>query len=45
MKKFFTNNFKAFIIEKSGHWVQQENPKKTFEIIINFYKSNIKNNI
>ena len=45
MKNFFTNNFKAFIIEKAGHWVQQERPKKTFEIIINFYKSNMKNNI
>ena len=43
MKNFFTNNFKAFTIRNSGHWVQQERPKKTFDIINNFYKSIKKN--
>ena len=43
MKNFFTNNFKAFIINNAGHWVQQERPKRTFDIINNFYKSIMKN--
>ena len=43
MKSFFTNNFKPFLIDNSGHWVQQEQPKKVFELLNNFYKSQ-KNN-
>ena len=44
MKNFFTNNFKAFLVDNAGHWVQQENPKQTFRIMKNFYKLNkIKN--
>lgn len=35
---FFKNYFGRFIIQKAGHWVQQEQPNKTFEIIINFLK-------
>jgi len=38
MNKFFTNYFKTFIVDNAGHWVQQENPKKTFTIMNNFYK-------
>ena len=43
MKNFFTNSFQAFIIQNAGHWVQQERPKKTFNIINKFYKSIMKN--
>ena len=39
MKNFFTNKFKVFIVKGAGHWVQQERPKRTFDIINNFYKS------
>ena len=39
MKKFFTNNFKVYLIEKAGHW-QQENPEQTFKIMKNFYNLN-----
>ena len=38
---FFKNYFGRFIIQEAGHWVQQEQPNKTFEIIINFLKENI----
>ena len=31
MKNFFTNNFKAFLVEKAGHWVQQESLNKHLE--------------
>ena len=31
MKNFFTNNFKAFLVENAGHWVQQEKSKQTFK--------------
>ena len=44
MKKFFTYNFKTYIINKAGHWVQQEKPEETFIIINNFYKYNMKEN-
>ncbi len=44
MKKFFTYKFKTFIINKAGHWIQQEKPKETFIIINNFYKYNMKEN-
>ena len=44
MKNFFANYFKAFLVEKAGHWVQQENAEQTFSIMKNFYKLNkIKN--
>ena len=38
MKKLFKNFYGTTIIENAGHWVQQEQPKKTFEAINNFYK-------
>ena len=38
MRKFFKNYFGTIIINKAGHWVQQEQPKKTFESIYNFYR-------
>ena len=40
MKNFFTNNFKAFLVDNAGHWVQQENAEQTFKIMKNFYKLN-----
>ncbi len=39
MESFFLKNyFGRFIIDKAGHWVQQEQPDKTFKAIINFLK-------
>ena len=38
MKDFFNNYYGTVIIDKAGHWVQQEQPKKTFEAIYNFHK-------
>ena len=35
---FFKNYFGRFIIKKAGHWVQQEQPNKTFELIMKFLK-------
>ena len=35
---FLKNYFGRFIIKKAGHWVQQEQPNKTFELIIKFLK-------
>ena len=35
---FFKNYFGRFIIQQAGHWVQQEQPNKTFQAIINFLK-------
>ena len=35
---FLKNYFGRFIIDKAGHWVQQEQPNKTFKAIINFLK-------
>lgn len=37
-KGFLKNYFGRFIIQNAGHWVQQEQPDKTFELIIKFYK-------
>ena len=37
-KSFLKNYFGRFIIQNAGHWVQQEQPHKTFELIIKFYK-------
>jgi hypothetical protein len=34
---FFKNYFGTFIIKNAGHWLQQEQPNKTFDTIINFY--------
>ncbi len=33
---FLKNYFGRFIIKQAGHWVQQEQPYKTFELIIKF---------
>lgn len=38
-KKFFKNYYGTKIIEGAGHWVQQEQPEKTFKEIIKFYKN------
>ena len=38
MKKFFYNLYDIVIITKAGHWVQQEQPYKSFKAINNFYK-------
>ena len=38
MKNFFNKYYGTIIIDKAGHWIQQEQPKKTFEAIYNFYK-------
>ena len=38
-QKFFKNYHGTKIIKKAGHWVQQEQPKITFETIINFYNN------
>ena len=35
---FLKNYFGRFIIKQAGHWVQQEQPNKTFELIIKFFK-------
>ncbi len=35
---FLKNYFGRFIIKKAGHWVQQEQPNKTYDLIINFLK-------
>ena len=35
---FLKNYFGRVIINKAGHWVQQEQPNKTFNAIINFFK-------
>ncbi len=35
---FLKNYYGRFIINKAGHWVQQEQPDKTFEIILKFLK-------
>ena len=35
---FFKNYFGRIIIDKAGHWVQQERPNETFNAIINFFK-------
>ena len=37
-KSFLKNYFGRFIIKQAGHWVQQEQPNKTFELIIKFFK-------
>ncbi len=37
MRKFFKNFYGTFFISKAGHWVQQEQSKKTFDVIKNFY--------
>ena len=39
MRKFFKNFYGMFFISKAGHWVQQEQSKKTFDVIKNFYES------
>ena len=36
---FLKNYFGRVIINKAGHWVQQEQPDKTFNVIINFFKT------
>ena len=33
---FLSNYFGRFIVKQAGHWVQQEQPKKTFELIMKF---------
>ena len=38
MKKFFKKFYGIFLIKKAGHWVQQEQPDKTFDTMNNFYK-------
>ena len=38
MRKFFKNFYGTFFICKAGHWVQQEQSKKTFYVIKNFYR-------
>ena len=44
MKKNVCKNFYGIkIVKNAGHWVQQEQPKKVFELLNNFYKSQ-KNN-
>ena len=35
---FLSNYFGRFVINQAGHWVQQEQPYKTFEVIIKFLK-------
>ena len=35
---FLKNYFGRFIIKQAGHWVQQEQPNRTFELIIKFLK-------
>ena len=35
---FLKNYFGKVIINKAGHWVQQEQPDKTFNALINFFK-------
>ena len=35
---FLKNYFGRVIIDKAGHWVQQEQPNKTFNAIITFFK-------
>ena len=35
---FFKKYYGRFIIKKAGHWVQQEQPHKTFDLIIKFLK-------
>ena len=35
---FLKNYFGKVIIDKAGHWVQQEQPNKTFNAITNFLK-------
>ena len=35
---FLKNYYGRFIINKAGHWVQQEQPDKTFNIILKFLK-------
>ena len=39
MKKFFKKFYGIFLIKKAGHWVQQEQPDKTFQAMNKFYKS------
>ena len=39
---FLKNYFGKKIIKGAGHWVQQEQPKKTFNEIIKFYNKIIK---
>ena len=39
MKKFFKKFYGIFLIDKAGHWVQQEQPYKTFQAMNKFYKS------
>ena len=39
MKKFFKKFHGIFLIKKAGHWVQQEQPEKTFQAMNKFYKS------
>ena len=36
---FLKNYFGRVIINNAGHWVQQEQPDKTFNAIINFFKT------
>ena len=35
---FLKNYFGRFIVKNAGHWVQQEQPNKTFELVIKFLK-------
>ena len=35
---FLKNYYGRYIIKKAGHWVQQEQPYKTFELILKFLK-------
>ena len=35
---FLKNYYGRFIIKQAGHWVQQEQPNKTFDLIIKFLK-------
>ena len=35
---FLKNYYGRFIIKQAGHWVQQEQPNKTFDLILKFLK-------
>ena len=35
---FLKNYYGRFIIKQAGHWVQQEKPNKTFDLIVKFLK-------
>ena len=37
-KVFLKNYYGRFIIKQAGHWVQQEQPNETFNLILKFLK-------